>query len=271
MPPSFIAVYPAEGTTYPDADDVPITSAGALVARSQYILDALRAGFLLTWDPLDVYEPEDRTDLVGAAPGDAAYVVTSANESLTAEQVLTAGDAIGLVGATISTTEVSDAKHGSRSGGTLHAVATTLLAGFMSAADKIAVDGIAGAISSAISAFAVTVAANLATAQRGFSGSRTFTGSDSAVLSDAGLALYSSVAGSHTFTIPLNATHAFGANDVLTLFVLGAGLPTITATGGVTLLLPAGKTAVARGTGSVIQMKRHPANVNTWSVYGDLA
>ncbi len=55
-----ITVYPREGTTYPDAAGVSITYVGAIVDTSKYIRDAIRAGFLLTWDPLGVYQPEDR-------------------------------------------------------------------------------------------------------------------------------------------------------------------------------------------------------------------
>ncbi len=65
-----ISVYPREGTTYPDATGTPVTSAGATVFTSKYIRDAIRAGFLLTWDPLGVYLPEDRTG-TGTPGGDA--------------------------------------------------------------------------------------------------------------------------------------------------------------------------------------------------------
>lgn len=58
---SSIDVYPREGQTYPDAAGVPITATGATVDRSKYILEALRDSFLLTEDPLDVYQPENRT------------------------------------------------------------------------------------------------------------------------------------------------------------------------------------------------------------------
>ncbi len=64
-----VAVYPREGTTYPDAAGVPITSAGAIVEVSKYIKDAIRAGFLLSYDPLSVYQPDDRTDTGGGGGG----------------------------------------------------------------------------------------------------------------------------------------------------------------------------------------------------------
>jgi hypothetical protein len=64
-----VAVYPRENTTYPDANGVPITAAGAIVDVSKYIRDAINSGFLLTYDPLDVYEPDDRTDTGGGGGG----------------------------------------------------------------------------------------------------------------------------------------------------------------------------------------------------------
>ncbi len=56
-----VAVYPREGTSYPDAAGVPIDATGAIVDVSKYIRDAIGAGFLLTWDPLGVYLPDDRS------------------------------------------------------------------------------------------------------------------------------------------------------------------------------------------------------------------
>ncbi len=66
----YISVYPREGTTYPDASGTPVTAAGATVDTSKYIRDAIRAGFLLTWDPYGVYLPEDRTTTPGSGDGD---------------------------------------------------------------------------------------------------------------------------------------------------------------------------------------------------------
>lgn len=91
-----VEVYPKKGETYPDADGVPITAVGANVAQSKYIADALRDGFLLTWDPLEINEPEDRTTLAPDAPADAAYIVASANATLMNELVLTQGANITL-------------------------------------------------------------------------------------------------------------------------------------------------------------------------------
>jgi hypothetical protein len=58
-----VAVYPRLGTEYDDAAGVPITSAGAIVDVSKYILDALKRGYLLDWDPLDIFQPDDRTGI----------------------------------------------------------------------------------------------------------------------------------------------------------------------------------------------------------------
>ncbi len=68
-----VTVYPREGTTYPDASGTPVMSVGATVDTSKYIRDAIRAGFLLTWDPLGVYQPEDRTTAPGGG-GDTLKV-----------------------------------------------------------------------------------------------------------------------------------------------------------------------------------------------------
>lgn len=66
-----VTVYPPPGTTYPDAAGVPITSTGAIVDNSKYIRDAIRDGYLLTYDPLGVYQPDDRTDTGGGGGGSA--------------------------------------------------------------------------------------------------------------------------------------------------------------------------------------------------------
>ena len=91
-----IEVYPKLGETYPDAAGVPITSVGAIVSESKYIEDALRDGFLLTWDPLNIYNPDDRRSTGGIAPATAPYITLGADATLTAERVLTAGPGITL-------------------------------------------------------------------------------------------------------------------------------------------------------------------------------
>lgn len=62
---------------------------------------------------------------------------------------------------------IGDAQHGSRSGGTLHAIATTLSAGFLSASDKTKLDGVASgaaAVSSTAPANVTKAAAAVGTA-----------------------------------------------------------------------------------------------------------
>jgi hypothetical protein len=71
-----VAVYPRLNTTYDDAAGVPITSAGAIVDVSKYILDALKRGCLLTQDPLDANEPDDRTGIT--APVGATFQTRAA-------------------------------------------------------------------------------------------------------------------------------------------------------------------------------------------------
>lgn len=73
-----VAVYPPEGKQYPDAAGVPITSAGAIVDVSKYILDALRRHKLLDWDPLGIYQPDDRTNPSGGGGSGALVFGTAA-------------------------------------------------------------------------------------------------------------------------------------------------------------------------------------------------
>ncbi len=79
-----VAVYPRQGTTYPDAAGVEITSAGAIVDVSKYIKDAISAGFLLTYDPLSVYQPDDRTDTGGGGGGGDSGLTFNSVTSLAA-------------------------------------------------------------------------------------------------------------------------------------------------------------------------------------------
>lgn len=108
------------------------------------------------------------------------------------------------------------------------------------------------------------------TGRRGFSNSRTFTASDTLVITDAGGKLYSNVGSGHTLTIPPNATVAFDGLDVVTVIQQGAGAFTVTAGAGVTLVLPTGKTAVSNGAGAIVSMTPRPGTLDTWNVYGDL-
>lgn len=89
-----IAVYPQQGREYPDALGNPITSAGAIVDESAYIEDALDEGYLSTWDPYDVYSPDDRTGLTANAPSDAGFITVGDEAGLSAERRLTAGTGI---------------------------------------------------------------------------------------------------------------------------------------------------------------------------------
>lgn len=100
-----VEVYPREGTVYDDANGVPITSAGAIVEVSVYIRTALNRGYLLDWDPLDIYEPDDRTGIstggsgIGSAlQNQAALEAAALPASTDAVEVLgclTAGDGGG--------------------------------------------------------------------------------------------------------------------------------------------------------------------------------
>jgi hypothetical protein len=72
-----VAVYPRLGTEYDDAAGVPITSAGAIVDVSKYILDALKRGYLLDWDPLDIFQPDDRTGTTVPGGGVASFATAA--------------------------------------------------------------------------------------------------------------------------------------------------------------------------------------------------
>lgn len=116
------------------------TSAGFMSATDKLVLDALNADHV----------PNARTLTAGAGltgggnlSADRTFnVVANADGSI----VVNADDIqVGVL--------ATDAQHGVRGGGTQHAVATTLAAGFMSAADKAKLDGFA---SSYFSAYAST-------------------------------------------------------------------------------------------------------------------
>lgn len=89
-----ISVWPQRGRTYPDALGNPITSVGAIVDESRYILDSVDAGYLLTYDPLNIYSPDDRTGLTANAPSDAGFLTVGGEMGLTNERVITAGTGI---------------------------------------------------------------------------------------------------------------------------------------------------------------------------------
>ncbi len=99
MADSEITVYPREGTTYPDSTGTPVTASGAIVFTSKYIRDAIRAGFLLTWDPLGIYTPEDRTG-GGSSGGDG----------LAFDTVSQLGAFLGTTGGQVATTTGCNAR-----------------------------------------------------------------------------------------------------------------------------------------------------------------
>lgn len=78
------------------------------------------------------------TDLAIADGGTGASTAAGARTNLGVSTVGNTGS-----GADLSS-PIVDATHGNLSGGTLHAEATTVVAGFMSAADKLKLDGISG-------------------------------------------------------------------------------------------------------------------------------
>lgn len=134
------------------------------------------------------------------------------------------------------------------SGGSSHANAVASgAAGFMSGADKAILDAI----------------------KVGFRGLRTVTGSDTpADTTDAGGIIDVNAAGTNNQTIPPNASVAYDTKSVLTYLFRGAGVGTIVAGSGVTLVPGPGKTLVTKGQGSWVQAIK--VATNTWMVNGDL-
>jgi hypothetical protein len=78
--------------------------------------------------------------------GPAAGAVPETFEIFTT-QGLTGGGTLEGGSLTLGFSGINDSQHGARAGGTLHANATTSLAGFMSAADKVKLDGLPAAAS----------------------------------------------------------------------------------------------------------------------------
>jgi hypothetical protein len=81
---------------YPDANGVPITAAGAVVDVSKYILDAIRFGYLVSPDdPLDIYEPDDRT---GTNPDGGFGAALQTQAELEASAIPASIDALEILG-----------------------------------------------------------------------------------------------------------------------------------------------------------------------------
>lgn len=90
-------------------------------------------------------------------------------------------------------------------------------------------------------------------------------------LVDADLLIDINSASPVVVTIPDNATVAFPRYTTIGLMQRGAGQVQVVAVGGVTLSIPPGKTASARGQNSIIYLiKRSLVSANAWTVEGDL-
>jgi hypothetical protein len=128
----------AGGSLHALASPNPGGLAGFLSPVDKTKLDALPGSFVESFNL--------RTGIVAPQAGDYTAGQVGADPAGTAAAV---GAAIvgtigqpGGIAALNASSEISDATHGARSGGALHAVATTLLAGFLSAADKARLDGL---------------------------------------------------------------------------------------------------------------------------------
>jgi hypothetical protein len=97
-------------------------------------------------------------------------------------------------------------------------------------------------------------------------GINTQTASYTAVLADAGKFVRMNVGSANTFTIPPNASVAFPVSTVITCRQIGAGVTTITAGAGVTIVSPTtGAIARQYGTIQLIQVA-----TDSWDLAGDV-
>ena len=79
----------------------------------------------------------------GAAADPVDLTVAQVRTLLGLASIATSGSAADLSAGTLPAARFDDTAHGSRAGGALHAAASTSVAGFMSAADKTKLDGVA--------------------------------------------------------------------------------------------------------------------------------
>jgi hypothetical protein len=129
--------------------------------------------------------------------------------------IATTGSAADLTTGLLPPGRLDDAAHGNRSGGSLHDVATDLVAGFMSAADKAKLDGVAVPLrgsavitvprasysySGAIAAIGVTPA------HIAFAGLGNMTAEDENEAELLGIAALAAVAGTDTITVTMAFT-----------------------------------------------------------------
>jgi len=115
--------------------------------------------------------------------------------------------------------------HGLQTDEALHALATTTLAGFMSAADKVKLNGIAGAIScfSAYQSAAQAVALNTQTTITGYT--KLF--DDNTEFSTGTSAFVAAAAGTYVFAGAVTGTQAAATRRQLSLFVNGTQRTTL--------------------------------------------
>lgn len=92
------------------------------------------------------------------------------------------------------------------------------------------------------------------------------TASYTPVIADANSLIQMDLAGANTFTLPLNATVAFAIGSRLRVFQRGAGVTTIAATAGVTILCA--RTLALRAQYSVVELIKVAAD--EWILSGDL-
>jgi hypothetical protein len=130
------STFPPSAHTHPAADISDSTAAGRSLLTAA---DAAAQRSLLsveTTTQLNTRDTNNRNRANHTGTQSAATITGLA-------AVATSGSAADLTAGTLPAARFDDTAHGSRSGGSLHAVATGSVAGFMAAADKTKLDGIA--------------------------------------------------------------------------------------------------------------------------------
>lgn len=130
------ATFPPAAHTHPAAEIGDSTAAGRALLTAADAASQRAALSVESSAQLDARDAasRDRANHTGTQPASTITGLAA---------VATSGSAADLSAGTLPAARFDDTAHGNRAGGTLHAAATTGAAGFMSAADKTKLDGIA--------------------------------------------------------------------------------------------------------------------------------
>lgn len=130
------ATFPPSAHTHPAAEISDSTAAGRALLTAVDAAGQRSALSVESSAQLDARDASnrDRANHTGTQPASTITGLAA---------VATSGSAADLSAGTLPAARFDDVAHGNRAGGALHAIATTATAGFMSAADKAKLDGIA--------------------------------------------------------------------------------------------------------------------------------